>query len=36
MGMYLVALVIGVPCMLFVIFSYTPKGKAWRRQNNLL
>ncbi len=36
MGMYLAALVVGVPCMLFVIYTYTPKGRQWLRQNNLL
>lgn len=36
MGVYLAALFVGVPCMLFVIFTYTPWGKKWMRQNNLL
>ena len=36
MGMYLAALVVGVPCMLFIIYSYTPRGKDWLRQHNLL
>ena len=36
MGVYLVALFVGVPCMLFVIFCYTPVGKEWRRQKGLL
>ncbi len=36
MGMYLVGLVVGVPCIIFVIYSYTPNGKKWMRQNNLL
>jgi hypothetical protein len=36
MGMYLVGLVVGVPCLLFIIFCYTPKGKVWRERNDLL
>ena len=36
MGMYLAGLFVGVPCMLFVAFCYTPAGKEWRRQNGLL
>jgi hypothetical protein len=36
MGVYLTALFVGVPCMLFVIFSYTPKGKRWLQQHNIL
>ena len=36
MGVYLVALTVGVPCMLFLIYCMTPNGKSWMRQNNLL
>ena len=36
MGVYLGALVLGVPCLLFLIFTYTPKGKSWMRANGLL
>ena len=36
MGVYLVALLVGVPCLLFVIYSYTPSGKQWRKMNGLL
>lgn len=36
MGVYLVAVVVGIPCLLFLIYSYTPWGKEWMRQHNLL
>ena len=36
MGVYLVALTVGVPCALFLIYCATPKGKDWMRHNNLL
>jgi hypothetical protein len=36
MGMYLVGLFVGLPCLIFLIYCYTPKGKEWRRLNGLL
>lgn len=36
MGMYLIFLVYGVPCILFLLFCLTPSGKAWLQQHNLL
>ena len=36
MGMYLGFLTVGLPCLIFIIFCYTPKGKEWRRVNGLL
>ena len=36
MGMYLVGLFVVVPCVLTIIYPYTPKGKEWRRLNGLL
>ena len=36
MGVYLGFLVVGLPCLLFIIYCYTPKGKEWRRSNGLL
>ncbi len=29
MGVYLVAIVYGIPCLLFILFSLTPQGKRW-------
>ena len=36
MGVYLVALTVGVPCMLFLLYCLTPKSKRWMRMNGLL
>ena len=36
MGVYLVAIFFGIPCLLFIIFTYTPKGKEWKKMNGLL
>ncbi len=36
MGMYLVGLFVVVPCVIAIIYLYTPKGKEWRRMNGLL
>ena len=36
MGAYLVYAVFGIPCILFLIFCLTPKGRIWLRQNNML
>ena len=36
MGMYLVGLFVGLPCLIFLIYTYTPRGKRWMRANGLL
>lgn len=36
MGMYMIFMVITVPCMLFLLYCLTPRGRDWMRQNNLL
>lgn len=36
MGMYLVFTFITIPCMVFLLYCLTPKGKQWLKQNNLL
>ena len=36
MGVYLAAILVGVPCIIFLIYCDTPKGKEWRRMNGLL
>lgn len=36
MGVYLAFIFAGVPCMLFLIFSYTPFGRKWLEQHNIL
>ena len=36
MGMYMIFMVITVPCMLFLLYCLTPRGREWMRQNNLL
>jgi hypothetical protein len=33
MGAYLVYAVLGIPCLIFLIFSLTPKGKKWLRSH---
>ncbi len=34
--MYLVFMFVTVPCMFFLLYCLTPKGKQWLRENNLL
>ena len=34
--MYLVFIFVTVPCMLFLLYCLTPKGKQWLRKNDLL
>jgi len=36
MGMYIVFFVYAVPCILFLLYCLTPKGKSWLRQHNIL
>ena len=36
MGMYMIFMVITVPCIMFLLYCLTPKGREWMRQNNLL
>lgn len=34
--MYMAFVVVGIPCIVFVLFCLTPKGRRWMRQNNML
>lgn len=36
MGVYLAAIVIGVPGIIFLLYCLTPRGKRWMRANGLL
>ena len=36
MGVYIGFFVIAVPCIIFLLYCLTPKGKQWMRENNLL
>ena len=36
MGVYLAFVFIGIPCILFLLYCLTPKGKHWLRMNGLL
>lgn len=36
MGIFLVSLLLGVPCTIFLIYCATPKGREWMKRNNLL
>ena len=36
MGVYLGAIMIVVPSIVFIIYCLTPKGKDWMRRNGLL
>ena len=36
MGMYIMFLVYGVPCLLFLLWCLTPKGRTWLRQNHMI
>jgi hypothetical protein len=36
MGVYLGAIMVGVPGIIFLIYCLTPKGKRWMRANGLL
>ena len=29
MGVYMVFAVVAVPCMIFIIYAFTPSGKRW-------
>ncbi len=33
---YIGLMFIGIPCLLFIIFSWTKRGKDWMRRNNML
>ena len=28
--------IIGIPCLVFIIYCFTPHGKRWRRNNGML
>ena len=36
MGVYLAFIFIGIPCILFLLYCITPKGKRWLRLNGML
>ena len=36
MGMYIMFMLIAVPCIIFLLYCLTPSGKNWLRQNNML
>ena len=36
MGLYLVAIVYGIPCFVFILYCLTPSGKRWLRKNNMV
>jgi len=36
MGVYIAAIVLGVPGILFLLYCLTPSGKKWMRLNGLL
>jgi hypothetical protein len=36
MGAYIMLSLIGVPCLLFLLYCLTPKGKHWLKANGLL
>ena len=36
MGMYLVFFTVGLPCIIFLLWCLTPKGKHWLQLNNMI
>ena len=36
MGVYIGFFVIAVPCIIFILYCLTPKGKHWLRMNGML
>lgn len=36
MEAYIVLSAVALPCLIAIIYLYTPKGKEWRRMNGLL
>lgn len=36
MGVYIGFVVIGIPCILFLLYCLTPQGKHWLRMNGML
>lgn len=36
MGMYMIFMVVTVPCIFFLLWCLTPNGKNWLRANNLI
>ncbi len=36
MGAYLVFGVLGVPCVIFLLWCLTPSGRRWLKSNNML
>lgn len=35
MGTYIILGMVGIPCILVLLWFLTPKGKHWLRENNL-
>ena len=36
MADYIGLMAIGIPCVLFILFSMTKRGKEWMRRNNMV
>jgi hypothetical protein len=36
MGVYILTVVFTIPCIIFLVWTYTPRGKQWMHQNDLL
>ena len=36
MGTLIILAMVGVPCVVFLIYCLTPKGKNWLRSNQML
>nr|DAT45185.1 MAG TPA: protein of unknown function (DUF384) [Caudoviricetes sp.] len=36
MGTLIILAMVGIPCVVFLMFCATPNGKHWLRQNNML
>ena len=36
MGVYIMFVMIGIPCIIFLLYCLTPSGKRWLRVNGML
>ena len=36
MGVYIMFAMIGIPCIIFLLYCLTPNGKRWLRVNGML
>lgn len=36
MGAYLVFALVGIPCVIFLLWCLTPSGKRWLKANNMI